>query len=188
MNQVRDGQYRVAFLFIETMTDQSTPDCPRERVYFNTELRPHRSLAPSGFVIVMAVATGFGFVIGVTFMLIGAWPVLGFCGLEILLLYIAFRMNYRAGLRRERILLTDRGLQVRYRAPDGTTRDWDSEPNWLRMTVENPRRGAGKITLSSHGRQTSIGSFLTHGERTDLAEALELAIRQYRRMSYPGVN
>ena len=186
MNQTRDGQCRMAFLSIDRMTDQPTPEGPQERVYFNTELRPHRSLGPSGFAIVMAVATGFGFVIGVTFMLIGAWPVFGFCGLEILLLYVAFRLNYRAGLRRERILLTDRGLQVRYRAPDGTTRDWESEPNWLRISVENPRRGAGKITLSSHGRQTSIGRFLTHGERTDLAEALESAIRQYRHASSPG--
>jgi uncharacterized membrane protein len=177
----------MAFLFIRQMTDQPPPEGPQERVYFNTELRPHRSLGPSGFAIVMAVATGFGFVIGVTFMLIGAWPVFGFCGLEILLLYVAFRMNYRAGLRRERILLTDRGLRVRYQAPDGKTRDWDSEPNWMRITVDNPRRGGGSIILASHGRQTSIASFLTHGERTDLAEALESAIRQYRRMPFPGV-
>lgn len=150
------------------------------RVYFDAELRPHRSLGPSGFAIVMAVATGFGFVIGVTFMMIGAWPVLGFCGLEILLLYIAFRLNYRAGLRRERVMVTDRGLHIRYLAPNGRTSEWETEPNWLRVSVENPRRGAGRIVLSSHGRQTSIGSFLTNAERTELADALESAIQLYR--------
>lgn len=163
---------------------ETTP--PPERIYFDAELRPHRSLGPSGFAIVMTVATGFGFVIGVTFMMVGAWPILGFCGLEILGLYIAFRMNYRAGMRREYVRVSDRGLQVRYLAPNGRIRDWESEPSWLRIDVENPRRGAGRITLSSHGRQTSIASFLTHTERTELAEALESAIRDYRAAPYPG--
>lgn len=169
------------------MNEPVSSDDPRNRVYFDAELRPHRSLGPSGFVIVMAVATGFGFVIGVSFMMIGAWPVFGFCGLEILLLYIAFRMNYRAGLRRERILLTGRGLKIRYQAPNGRINDWEMEPSWLRISVENPRQGAGRITLSSRGRQTSVGDFLTPAERTDLAEALEDAIQRYRSAPYPGV-
>jgi uncharacterized membrane protein len=157
------------------------------RIYFDAELAPHRSLGPSGFLIVMAFSTGVGFVIGVTFMLIGAWPIFGFCGLEIALLYIAFRLNYRDARRREYIRLTDRGLYVRYLAPNGRIRDWETpQPNWLRVSVENPLRGAGSITLSSHGRHTSIASFLTHAERIDLAEALESAIQHYRSAPLPG--
>ena len=157
-----------------------------QRVFFDAELRPHRSLGPSGFAIVMAVATGFGFVIGIMFMIAGAWPVLGFCGLEILLLYIAFRLNYRAGLRREHISVTGRGLRIRYLAPDGRVSNWETEPSWLRVSVENPRRGAGRIVLSSRGQQTSIGSFLTHTERQELADALETAIQEYRSTPYQG--
>src|SRR3546814_5288173 len=75
-----------------------TPAPPaRSRVFFDAVLLPHRSLGPRGFRILMLVAGGGACVIGTSFMLMGAWPVTGFCGLEILLLYIAFRLNYRSG-------------------------------------------------------------------------------------------
>jgi len=162
------------------MRQDRTPDDGVETVYFDAELRPHRSLGPGGFLAVMAVATGFGFVIGVGFMLIGAWPVLGFCGLELALLYGAFRLNYRAGRRREWIRLTGRGLEIRARAPNGAVQTWAAEPSWLRVEVENTRRGGGRITLSSHGHGTAIGAFLTPAERVDVADALRAAIARYR--------
>ena len=162
------------------MTQDQTPDYGAKTVYFDAELRPHRSLGPRGFLVVMAVATGFGFVIGVAFMLIGAWPVLGFCGLELVLLYLAFRLNYRDGRRRERIRLTDRGLEIRAIAPNGAVQIWSVEPSWLRVEVENTRRKGGRITLSSHGRGTVIGTFLAPAERDEVARALRAAIARYR--------
>ena len=162
------------------MNECQTPRDGTETVYFDAELRPHRSLGPSGFLVVMTLATGFGFGIGVTFMLIGAWPVLGFCGLEIALLYVAFRLNYRGGRRRELVRLTDRGLQIRYLAPNGGVRTWEVEPSWLLIEVEDPRRKGGRITLTSHGRSTTIGKFLTPAERAEVARALRAAIAEYR--------
>lgn len=162
------------------MNETRTPDNGTQTVFFDAELRPHRSLGPNGFLAVMVVATGFGFVIGVTFLLLGAWPVLGFCGLELALLYLAFRLNYRSGRRRERVRLTTQGLRIRYLAPNGDVRTWAVEPSWLRVDVENARRKGGSITLSSHGRSTVIGTFLTPGERTEVALALRRAIDRYR--------
>ncbi|NKB55443.1 MAG: DUF2244 domain-containing protein [Alphaproteobacteria bacterium] len=162
------------------MSTESTPKTYAETVYFDVELRPHRSLGPVGFTIVMAVATAFGITIGVAFMLVGAWPVFGFCGLEILLLYAAFRLNYRSGQRYERIRLTSNSLQVRRYGPKGETGRWDIEPNWLRIEVDEPARRNGRLTLSSHGRSVTVGGFLPPKERVEVADALRDAIERYR--------
>ena len=84
-------------------------------VYFDAELRPHRRLSPNGFAIVMLSASILDFAIGISFMVAGAWPVLGFCGLELILLYAAFRLNYHSGRRCEHICLTDGGLRFHTR-------------------------------------------------------------------------
>ncbi|MBT5108238.1 MAG: DUF2244 domain-containing protein [Rhodospirillaceae bacterium] len=157
------------------------PDIKDPSVYFDAALRPHRSLDRTGFLIVMTLAVVFGFTIGVGFMLIGAWPVLGFCGAEILLLYIAFRINYRSGQWFEHLVLSDDGLLVRRYGPRGEVGRWEFEPSWLRIYIDEERPHGGALTLSSHGRSLAIGGFLTPGERSEVAAALQEAIAQYRR-------
>ena len=49
---------------------------------------PYRSLSKRGFAIVMAVLTSLAFCIGLGFFLLGAWPVIGFLGLEILVVWV----------------------------------------------------------------------------------------------------
>ena len=105
---------------------------------------------------------------------------LGFCGLELALLYVAFRLNYRDARRRERISFTGRGLRIQTLAPNGDASTWDTEPSWLRVEVENDRCKGGFIALSSHGRGTAIGSFLTLAERIEFGHALRAAIARYR--------
>lgn len=150
-------------------------------VYFDAALHPHRSLDRTGFLLVMTVAVVFGFTIGIAFLLVGAWPVFGFCGAEILLLYIAFQLNYRSGQWSERLVLSDSGLQVRRFGPKGEVGRWDFEPGWLRINIEESRPHGGALTLSSHGRSLSIGGFLTPDERSEVADALRVAITNYRR-------
>src|SRR3546814_12520422 len=90
-----------------------TPAAPaRGRVFFDAVLLPNRSLGPRGFRILMLVAGGGACVIGTSFMLMGAWPVTGFCGLEILLLYIDFRLNYRSGRAYEKVRRTQTDLEI----------------------------------------------------------------------------
>ncbi len=163
-----------------TMIEESTPNIVPETVYFDAELRPHRSLSPAGFMIVMVVATAFGFTIGVSFMLAGAWPVVGFCGLEVLLLYVAFRLNFRSGQIFERIRLTDHSLQIRRFGPKGELEQWEIEPSWLRVEIEKSRRHTGQLTLSSHGKSVVVGRFLPPHERLEIATALRIAVERYR--------
>ena len=166
------------FYLKTAMNSESTPNGPT--IYFNTELRPHRSLNPTGFAIAMLAASVLGFAIGVSFMIAGAWPVFGFCGLELILLYIAFRLNYRSGRHYEHIRLTDDGLQIRRYGPKGETSRDDIEPSWLRVTVSETPPDNGQLILSSHGRSVTIGGFLPPAQRHEVAAALRAAIERYR--------
>ena len=90
------------------MTADNTPDSDpnREPPIFSAVLTPHRSLSPMGFLIFMAVLGGISFVTGMVFLLAGAWPVFGFFGLDVLLVWWAFKLNYRAAQAYEQVTVT----------------------------------------------------------------------------------
>ncbi|NMM45830.1 DUF2244 domain-containing protein [Rhodospirillaceae bacterium KN72] len=155
-------------------------DTQTETVYFDATLRPHRSLDPRGFLLVMVAIAGGGFTIGFAFFLAGAWPVAGFCGLEVLLIYIGFKMNFREGRRCEHLFMTDDGLNVSKTEPNGKTHIYKLEPTWLRVLMENPPRPGSRLLLTSHGKALEIGSFLLPDERLEVAEALRDAVYRYR--------
>lgn len=129
----------------------------------------------------MAITAAGLFAVGLLFLLLGAWPVIGFCGFELLLLYIAFRVSFRDARASERIRLSDAGLEISRLTPDGAvTRTWRFPPNWLRVTMDEPPRHDSKLLLSSHGRNLVIGRFLTADERVELAGALRAALDRWR--------
>jgi uncharacterized membrane protein len=142
------------------------------QIYFDETLHPYISLGRTGFIWVMSFAVAFGLIISVEFPLVGAWPVFGFCGVEIFLLYIAFRLNYRSGQWAERLVLSDNRLQVRWFRPKGEVGRWNFEPGWLQVHIEERRPNGGAVSLSSHGLSLPIGKFLTPDERSKIADAL----------------
>lgn len=149
-------------------------------VYFAAALRPNRSLSATGFRILMFVATGLTLCIGTAFLVIGAWPVLGFCGLEILILYVAFRINYRAGRACEKLRLTRETLEITRVNPYGSAQKLTMEPNWLQVLMNEPPRHHSKLRLRSHGKSLIIGAFLTPEERLEIAMALKNALHNWR--------
>jgi uncharacterized membrane protein len=147
---------------------------------FDAVLYPNRSLPPLGFAILMGTVVLVSAGIGAGFVLIGAWPVTGFLGLDVLLLYIAFRWNYRQGRCAEFIRLADEGLSVRRVEPNGRMREWRFEPYWVRVHMDDPPRHESQLTLASHGRRLVVGAFLTAGERLEVATALRAALHEHR--------
>src|ERR1700740_1350140 len=83
-----------------------------EPVLFEARLSPHRSLSRAGFTLLMGVLAPISFVVGVSFLMMGAWPVFGFFGLDVALVWLAFRVNYRAGRLYETVELTPETLTV----------------------------------------------------------------------------
>lgn len=147
-------------------------------VHFEAVLRPHRSLSPFGFVVVMAVLSGFSFTAGLVFWAIGAWPVTGFFGLDVALVYVAFRLNYRSGTGFEHLRLTDDALIVDCVSPSGRARRWSFHPGWVRVLLDETARC--RIRLRAHGYEMVLGAFLTPAERRGFAAALRLALTRLR--------
>ena len=148
---------------------------------FEAVIYPNQPLSRTGFIVFMAAVSSVCFGMGLGFYLAGAWPVAGFLGLDVLLIYLAFRHARLASRRRELIRLDRTGLHVRRIEPDGAALDWRFEPYWVRVHMDDPPRRDSLLTLASHGRRLVIGVFLTPEERLDLARSLERALRLHRR-------
>jgi uncharacterized membrane protein len=143
---------------------------------FRALLTPHRSLSPTGFVILMSAVCLVSFGTGLLFYLLGAWPVIGFMGLDVALIYVAFRLNYRAGRLYELVDLKEDALTVTRVQPSGKEQSWRFNPYWVRLKLE-PRVGrSSELSIVSHGTRLSFASFLSDHEREDFAEALLAAL------------
>ncbi len=150
---------------------------------FRAILHPHRSLSPRGFLILMLAIGSVSFVSGMVFLMMGAWPVMGFFGLDVALVYIAFRLNYRGGRAYELVELTPRTLTVTQVSPAGEARSLAFNPYWVRVSVTERPDGGNHLRLASHGRELEFGRLLNDEERRDFAEALSRAL-EARRMSF----
>jgi uncharacterized membrane protein len=128
----------------------------------------------------MAVLAAISFVSSLYFVHIGAWPVGGFFGLDIGLLYLAFRLSYRSGRQVETIELAGPDLTVEKIGIRGEQRFWRFQAYWLRVRLIEAEATANRLLLSSHGRSLAIGGFLNAEERRDLAGELEEALGRWR--------
>jgi uncharacterized membrane protein len=156
--------------------EPSDPDRP----LFRAVLTPHRSLGPKGFMVLMAAVCVVSFGTGLLFFMLGAWPVIGFMGLDVLLIYIAFKLNFRALRLYETIDLTGDALTVTRVAPSGRSQSWSFNPYWVRLSLV-PRLGrSSELAIASHGRRLVFASFLTDEEREDFASALSRALAATR--------
>jgi uncharacterized membrane protein len=163
-----------------TMDDHGEPPADDERMLLDLALYPHRSLSPRGFTILMAAIAAVSFCAGLAFYLMGAWPIVGFFGLDVALIYWAFKASYRSGRAYEIIRLTPRELTVERVAPSGQSRRWSFQPYWLRVELEERAGRTSRLTLRSHGREFEVGDFLSSEERDEVADALRHALAQCR--------
>jgi uncharacterized membrane protein len=152
----------------------------REDVFLDAVLTPHRSLPPRGFLVLMVVLGGVSFAAGMVFVLQGAWPVMGFFGLDVALVYVAFRINYRSARRQERVRLVEDALTVERIGVRGDRRRWSFQPYWLRIIFEEKDEDTNRLMITSHGRSLILGSFLGAGERRHFAATMQDALARWR--------
>ncbi len=153
-----------------------------EPAIFSATLTPHRSLGRVGFLILMVLFGGISFVTGMLFLVIGAWPVFGFFGLDVLLLYWAFRLNYRHADAYEQVTVTPSTLKVRKVSHLGRAREWVLNPLWVRLDkIELEEFGIDRLFLISRGRKLTIASFLGPDEKASFARELGNALSEARR-------
>ncbi|WP_421784588.1 DUF2244 domain-containing protein [Hyphobacterium sp.] len=166
---------------IETLPPVAAlPDDVDGTLFMDAILAPHRSLPNPGFVILMAVLCGVSFVAGIVYWRMGAWPVPFFFGLDVLLVWLAFKISYRDGRRREIIRIARDRILVHRLHPNGAVRHFVLPTGWTRVIVHKPGLHDAAVELAFAGRRLLVGSFLSPSERPDLGKAIEKAIIRAR--------
>lgn len=145
-------------------------------VFLDTVLRPHRSLSLAAFKLMLGVVIAFNLIIGAVFVAHGAFPVAGFVGLDVLALWIAFRVNYHAAEAEERVRVAPAQLYLERRAPSGATKHWVLNPIWAQVKQD----GVG-IAIRSGKEKMQVGAFLPPVEQTRFAVALREALFRAKR-------
>lgn len=153
-----------------------------EQPVFSAVIRPHRSLSPQGFRILMMLVCAVSVVASLPFIIMGFWPVAGFFGLDFLGLYIAFRVSYRQGQTFELIELTPIRLLFKKVSERGETHEWQFNPLWTRLDRETDDEfGLQKLELASRNERVVIARDLSPPERETLAEAFSRALSDVKR-------
>jgi uncharacterized membrane protein len=164
------------------MTAGNDFDPDLEPALFSALLTPHRSLNRTGFLIVMGFIGLVSFAAGLAFLLMGAWPVFGFFGLDVLAIWWAFRINFRRARASEEILVTPSELRIRRTSHRGHVVEFVLNPLWVRLDqVTHEEYGIENLYLVSRGRSLAVASFLGPDEKASFAKALTAALQAARR-------
>lgn len=147
---------------------------------FDAVLSPNRSLPGNGFAVVMGIVITVNVLLGGFFFSIGAWPVLVFGGLDILVVWLAFKISYRQGRLRERVRVTPNEMLVARVLPSGHETRWRLQPYWTQVAIDRPVGHESQVRVVSKGETLILGAFLSPQERGRFAEALSGALGKAR--------
>jgi uncharacterized membrane protein len=153
-----------------------------DRAIFVARLSPHRSLTAAHFKILLAVFAAASIITSLPFVLLGAWPVVGFMSLDVALLYLAFRANFNAARAYEQVRLTVLELRLARFSAQGQMAEWRFHPSWVRLErEEHSEFGTQRLALVSRGQSVEVGKFLGPAAKAAFAEEFTQALITARR-------
>lgn len=153
-----------------------------DNVLFAARLTPYRSLGKNGFRILMLAIGSICFVVGLVFAMAGVWPVFGFMGLDFLLIYWAFRLNYRDARSYEDVEVTNRNVLLRKVDPQGHAIEHDFPQFGTRFEIKRHEEiGITAMHLANRARRVQLGQFLNPADRKSFAGAFAGALSRAKR-------
>ena len=155
---------------------------PADHLILDATLSPHRSLSRRQ---ARGVILGVGIVssaLSIPFTLVGAWPVVGFLGLDVLALSIAFAVSFRSAELREYIRVTPLEFVLSKVGLDGREREWRFNPLWVRLVRrDHAEFGLLGLSLASRGRSVEFAGFIGPDARETVARDVSRALAEARR-------
>ena len=153
-------------------------ECARRELAFREEhggfsltLKRNCSISPSGLACVFAALAAVVLAIGTGFAMAGAWLILPFAGLEVLLLGGAFALQARHATDYERIAL-ERG-QLRVEVAEGRRRArYELDARRVRIDVEGSR-----VVVRGPQQALELGRHLDERSRVALGVELKNRLR-----------
>ncbi|MBW3097670.1 DUF2244 domain-containing protein [Pseudohoeflea coraliihabitans] len=149
-----------------------------DKPVFEAVLSPYRSLGRAGLAVLVVLTFAVTIFHLVVFVAAGAWPVAGFFGLDLVLLYGAFWLNGRAGRAREYVRVSPTQVLVEKLTPSGRRSAFRCNPFWARFSVERHEEiGIVAMRVSErHQGGTAIGAFLNPEDKESFAAAFSSAL------------
>lgn len=131
--------------------------------------RRNNSLSSTGRLVVFALIFVVSIGIAVAFAVVGAWLILPFAGLEMLVLFLAFHYVERHAADYERIEIVGDTVRIEW-CNAGSTHGRTLNRHWARVVVSGD---GSRLALRSHGRELEIGRYMNTEQRMDLAHSLK---------------
>ena len=147
-------------------------------------LRPSPPLSARVLLGIVGLVALAHFCVADYFVARGAWPVVPFMVVNVLLLTWAFHACRIAARSEEHVTLTRGLLRVTHRPPRGEGDTVEFNPYWLRVEIDEPAKHLSQLTVWSHGKGLRIGAFLAPDERAAFARTLKSALRQARETTF----
>lgn len=149
-------------------------------ILFEAEIKPHRSLSTRGLAILASALGLTSFGVTLFFYSLGAWPVAGFNGAEVLLVLLLIRAHVQGARARELLVLSESGFHIHRTDARGRIRERFLPSAWARIDLEERPGRVPALYLASHGRRIEVASDLGEAQKLDLAEALRQALHAAR--------
>ena len=157
------------------------PDPDPADAIFAATLAPHRSLSRRGFLLLMTLIGALWFLTGYYFLALGAWPVMGFFGLDFLLVWLAFHLNFRAARAYEEVVVSRDVLIIRKVGANGPCQELRFNPYWVRLeTQKSQDEGMTRILVRTRDQAAVVGAFLNPDDRASFAGAFAEALAAAR--------
>jgi uncharacterized membrane protein len=154
---------------------------PFDKPIYQTRLTPHRSMTPRAFYVFIVAFCVAQLLFALPFLVMGAWPVAGFMGLDALALYVAFRISFRDARAYETLDVTPLELVFARVGAGGRRREWRFNPAWVRLDQKvHEEFGTLSVALVFRGEAVEIGSFLGPEQKAALARDLTRALAMAR--------
>jgi uncharacterized membrane protein len=151
-----------------------------QEVLFEALIVPHRSLSRRGLNLLLWGIGALCMVNAAVFVSIGAWPVGGFTGLELLLAGYLLRLNAHAARASELLVLTPDALRIIRTDVRGRREERRLPPGWLSVTLQERPGRVPALIAAAGGRKEEIGLSLGELEKRDLGAALAEALYRWR--------
>ena len=149
---------------------------------FQARLTPHRSLSRRGVAIVIGCVAAFCLSVGAVFASLGLWPVLGFMGLDVVVLWWAIRASMRSGRAFEDVRVTSQSVDLRQVTPAGAETRHSFPQFGTRFEVDRHEEiGITQMRLANRARTVPFGSFLNPRDRESFAHAFAQAMSRAKR-------
>ena len=151
---------------------------------FEAEITPHRSLSTRGLTLVLGFLGIVSLAVTTLFWALGAWPIAGFNGAEMILAALLLRLHIRSRRTREVLLLTASDMRILRFDETGARTERALPAAWLNVILEERSGRVSALYLATHGRAEEIARVHGEDEKRDLAAALRAALHTLKNPTF----